>query len=124
MQYNTVFDITGAGYKSWNFPAFGLIFVAIGATLVALVLWRKALPFPRWSTRPTDVPPQLSKGTIYSLTPGLEERVKGSRRRAPTPEGRIESPAPPPRGDLINGKPAPLNHHLRARPVRHHPMCE
>ena len=35
MGYQTVFDIATAGYKSWNFPAFGLIFVAAGVVLVA-----------------------------------------------------------------------------------------
>lgn len=34
MQYKTVFDIADAGYKAWTFPAFGLIFVAIGVALV------------------------------------------------------------------------------------------
>ena len=41
MDYQVVFDITSAGYKSWPFPAFGLIFIAAG---VVLVLNRKALP--------------------------------------------------------------------------------
>jgi hypothetical protein len=31
--YRTVFDITEVGYKSWSFPAFGLIFVFIGLLL-------------------------------------------------------------------------------------------
>ena len=35
MHYQTVFDIATAGYKSWTFPAFGLIFIAIGVVLVA-----------------------------------------------------------------------------------------
>jgi polyferredoxin len=51
--YNVVFDITSAGYRTWSFAAFGLIFVAIGAILVTLAVWRKALPFPWWSKRPT-----------------------------------------------------------------------
>ncbi|MFZ4536624.1 hypothetical protein [Propionivibrio sp.] len=48
MAYQTVFDITSAGYKSWSFPAFGLIFIAAG---VVLFLHRKALP-GWWRTRP------------------------------------------------------------------------
>jgi len=36
MEYRVVFDIASAGYKSWSFPAFGLIFVVVGAGLVAL----------------------------------------------------------------------------------------
>ena len=36
MEYRTVFDIATAGYKSWNLPVFGLIFVAAGAVLVAI----------------------------------------------------------------------------------------
>ena len=35
MEYRTVFDIATAGYKSWDFPAFGLLFITIGAILVA-----------------------------------------------------------------------------------------
>lgn len=41
MDYKVVFDVTDAGYKSWTFPAFGLIFVAVGAVLVA---FRNKLP--------------------------------------------------------------------------------
>jgi hypothetical protein len=47
-----VFDLASDGYKTWSFAAHGLIFVAVGAVLVAFVLWRKALPFPWWSSRP------------------------------------------------------------------------
>jgi hypothetical protein len=36
MDYQKVFDITEAGYKSWSFPAHGLILVAVGAVLVLL----------------------------------------------------------------------------------------
>jgi hypothetical protein len=32
--YQTVFDVTHQGYTTWGFPAFGLIFVAIGSVLV------------------------------------------------------------------------------------------
>lgn len=32
--YAIVFDLSTAGYKSWSFPAFGLIFITIGSTLV------------------------------------------------------------------------------------------
>ena len=48
MDYKVVFDITDAGYKSWTFPAYGLIFVAVGAVLVA---FRKRLP-GSWSKHP------------------------------------------------------------------------
>ncbi|MBC3905938.1 hypothetical protein [Undibacterium umbellatum] len=34
MTSTVVFDITQAGYKSYTFPAFGLIFVAIGAVIL------------------------------------------------------------------------------------------
>ena len=47
MEYRTVFDVAEAGYKAWTFPAFGLIFVAIGGVLVA---YRKRLPV--WSKWP------------------------------------------------------------------------
>ena len=43
MDYRVAFDITAAGYKSWPFPAGGVIFIAVGALLVAL---RKHLPGP------------------------------------------------------------------------------
>jgi hypothetical protein len=48
MTYVVVFDITNAGYKSLSFPAFGLIFVALG---IFLVLFRRRIP--RWSERGT-----------------------------------------------------------------------
>jgi len=48
MEYQTVFDIAEVGYKSWNFPAFGLILVAAGGVLVAR---RKSLS-GWWSRHP------------------------------------------------------------------------
>jgi hypothetical protein len=48
MQYQVVFDAAKVGYKSWPFPAFGLIFVVVGALLVAT---RKHLP-GRWKNHP------------------------------------------------------------------------
>lgn len=41
MNYKVIFDIAEVGYKSWSFPAFGLIFVAIG---LLLVIFRKLIP--------------------------------------------------------------------------------
>jgi len=41
MEYRTVFDVAGVGYEPWSFPAFGLVFVAVGSALVAR---RKSLP--------------------------------------------------------------------------------
>jgi hypothetical protein len=54
--YYTVFDVTKAGFKSWPFPAFGLIFVVIGLLLPTLIksgVFRKVPPamekwFPRF----------------------------------------------------------------------------
>jgi hypothetical protein len=40
MTYKVVFDIVESGYKSWSFPAFGLIFIAIG---LFLVIFRKLI---------------------------------------------------------------------------------
>lgn len=34
MEYRVAFDIAEAGYKSWSFPAFGLILVAVGVLLI------------------------------------------------------------------------------------------
>lgn len=39
MRFETVFDVAEAGYKSWWFPASGLIFLALGAAI---------LLFPKW----------------------------------------------------------------------------
>ncbi len=36
MTYRIVFDLTQSGYRSWWFPAFGLLFVAIGVVLIVL----------------------------------------------------------------------------------------
>ena len=44
IDYITVFDASQAGFKSWSFPAFGLIFVAIGLILPRLI---KTGIFPR-----------------------------------------------------------------------------
>jgi len=41
MNYQTVFDITTSGYKSWSFPGHGLIFIVIG---FFLFLARNNLP--------------------------------------------------------------------------------
>lgn len=46
MEYRTVFDVAEVGYKAWQFPAFGLIFIVIGGVLVAS---RKKTV--RWKTR-------------------------------------------------------------------------
>jgi len=48
MEYHTVFDFAEVGYKSWPFPAAGLVFVAIGGILVLL---RRRLQ--GWSGRPS-----------------------------------------------------------------------
>lgn len=52
MQYKTVFDNVNAGYTTWHFAVPGMVGLVIGAVLVALVVKRGTLPFPRWSTRP------------------------------------------------------------------------
>ena len=44
MQYRVVFDLLRSGYKDWWFPAFGLIFVAIGLGAVVFRL-RPGPPF-------------------------------------------------------------------------------
>jgi len=49
MEYRTAFDIASVGYKSWPFPAFGFIFIFVGAILVAA---RKHLP-GWWGKHPT-----------------------------------------------------------------------
>lgn len=37
MDYTTVFDVTQSGFRQWWFPASGLIFIAIGLALPALI---------------------------------------------------------------------------------------
>ena len=49
MEYRTVFDIASAGYKSWTFPMVGLIFIFVGALVVAV---RRHLP-GWWGKHPT-----------------------------------------------------------------------
>ncbi len=44
MNFQTVFDLDLVGYKSWTFPGFGLIFVAITG---ALVFFRNMLPYQK-----------------------------------------------------------------------------
>jgi hypothetical protein len=45
MTFTTVFDAANEGYSTWSFPAFGLIFIAIGALLVfAPDLMRRLMP--------------------------------------------------------------------------------
>jgi len=50
MEYRTAFDIAVTGYKSWSFPARGLIFVALGGVLLARrehrPAWLRSLPRP------------------------------------------------------------------------------
>jgi hypothetical protein len=48
MDYRTVFDLTVTGFKSWTFPAAGVIFIVIGVVLVAArgrLTNRKMFPF-------------------------------------------------------------------------------
>lgn len=42
MQYELIFDVTQSGFRNWTFPAFGLVFVAVG---IFLLKNRKSLPF-------------------------------------------------------------------------------
>jgi hypothetical protein len=41
VEYNVVFDVTQSGYRQWWFPAFGLIFVAVGS---GMLFFRRRLP--------------------------------------------------------------------------------
>ncbi len=34
MQYELIFDVTQSGFRNWTFPAFGLVFVAVGLFLL------------------------------------------------------------------------------------------
>ena len=36
MEYETVFDIAVVGYKNWDFPALGLLVMALGAFIMAI----------------------------------------------------------------------------------------
>jgi hypothetical protein len=52
--YSTVFNVTEVGYKSWGFPAFGLLFVAVGLLLPFLRtgVFRKSSPtMEKWFPR-------------------------------------------------------------------------
>src|SRR5947209_3961795 len=55
VEYHTVFDVTTAGFRSWSFSAFGLIFVAAGLLLPLLIragVVRKTSPtVDRWFPR-------------------------------------------------------------------------
>lgn len=37
MDYTTVFDVTGSGYRQWSFPAYGLIFILIALVIPTLI---------------------------------------------------------------------------------------
>lgn len=53
MEYRVVFDIAEAGYKSWSFAAYGLIFVAVGAGLaLAGDRWPGLLGNNWWANHP------------------------------------------------------------------------
>ena len=43
----TVFDLATSGYKDWQFPAFGLIFVTIGIAIffAPILIKRTGIPF-------------------------------------------------------------------------------
>ena len=53
--YHTVFDVTQAGYKSWYFPSFGLVFVILGLFLPTLIrkgVFRRTTPaMSKWFPR-------------------------------------------------------------------------
>lgn len=50
MNFELVFDADDAGYRQWSFPAFGLIFVAIGLGIL-VYHWKNPSPGrTRWSS--------------------------------------------------------------------------
>jgi len=102
--YQTVFDISSSGYKSWSFPAYGLVFVAVGAILM---LSRHSIPKKRansgtWVFAFALVWSMLTFGLTYyeyrSLTSALES-------------GRTESVA----GVVSNFTPMPASGHTNER---------
>jgi len=52
MHYVTAFDISDSGYRSAGFPAFGVLFVLLGA-VVALYHWRRGQSWNRHPRRNT-----------------------------------------------------------------------
>ncbi len=55
MDYTTVFDVSQSGFRQWWFPASGLIFIAVGLALPALIragVFRKVPPaMEKWFPR-------------------------------------------------------------------------
>ena len=49
MEYETAFDLLEVGYRQWTFPAFGLIFIVIGAVLIIFRRATSGEPRGRWS---------------------------------------------------------------------------
>jgi hypothetical protein len=115
VQYDTVFDIASAGYGSWSFPAFGLIFVAIGSVLVAFALRRRALPFPWWSTRPTASKVFafffLSFAVFWTAAAFLSTSREYSRLSTANTSGHVRVAE----GLVTNFKPMPVTGHAMER---------
>jgi len=90
VNYHTVFDITTAGYKSWSFPAFGLIFVALS---IGLVFWRRRIA-GLWSRRPRDINVFafgfLGFSVLWTATTFLTTYLDYARLRRAFEAGRFE----------------------------------
>jgi hypothetical protein len=112
MTYRVAFDIAEAGYKSWSFPAFGLIFVVVGAVLVT---FRKNLP-----GAPGKAHPRASAAfawfflgfavlwtTIAFVTTYSDYRTAASAART----GRVGVVE----GRVVNFKPMPASGHAMER---------
>jgi hypothetical protein len=115
MHYRVVFDITSAGYQSWSFAAHGLILVAVGAALVAVVIWRKTLPFPWWSTRPTRSKIFaiffFSFAVLWTVVAFISTYHEYSSLIAAKRDGRVQVAE----GVVSNFKPMPVTGHAMER---------
>jgi hypothetical protein len=102
--YQTIFDLAAAGYKSWTFPAYGLIFVAIGA---AMMIFRKHLPLPSRKAAPWILTLALAWTILtYGLT-FLEYRSLSSALES----GEAKTVT----GVVSNFKPMPASGHANER---------
>jgi hypothetical protein len=106
MEYRTVFDIVKVGYKSWWFPAAGLILVAVGAGLVLL-----GPRSPSWSKRPgwnrAIAFGFLGFAVFWTLVTFLSTYSEYAHLRAAVDEGRFRTVE----GVVSGFRPMPVSGH-------------
>ncbi len=103
-EFTVIFDLAKEGYREWWFPAFGLIFVAVGFAIPALTrcgIFRKQPPLlEKWFSKIFLAGALLWTGTVFLSTFGdyLQDRRAFRKGEFSYVEGKVENFLPMPCG--------------------------